>query len=78
MYQISHLLNFSISENLLVLTVATKEPDGFKRFMQTANHLNYTVKVSETPQDEESHESWGWKWEYDKAQVASKNIQMEL
>ncbi|XP_069753489.1 procollagen-lysine,2-oxoglutarate 5-dioxygenase 2 isoform X2 [Narcine bancroftii] len=32
-------------ENLLVLTVATKETDGFKRFMQTAKHLNYTVKV---------------------------------
>ncbi|XP_048460381.1 procollagen-lysine,2-oxoglutarate 5-dioxygenase 2-like [Rhincodon typus] len=33
------------NENLLVLTVATKETDGFKRFMQTAKHLNYTVKV---------------------------------
>ncbi|XP_006001962.1 procollagen-lysine,2-oxoglutarate 5-dioxygenase 2 isoform X2 [Latimeria chalumnae] len=32
-------------ENLLVLTVATKETDGFHRFMQTANYLNYTVKV---------------------------------
>ncbi|XP_062901467.1 procollagen-lysine,2-oxoglutarate 5-dioxygenase 2 isoform X1 [Mobula hypostoma] len=33
------------NENLLVLTVATQETDGFKRFMQTAKHLNYTVKV---------------------------------
>ncbi|XP_067851129.1 procollagen-lysine,2-oxoglutarate 5-dioxygenase 2 isoform X2 [Heptranchias perlo] len=33
------------NENLLVLTVATSETDGFKRFMQTAKHLNYTVKV---------------------------------
>uniref|UniRef100_UPI00398E53FD procollagen-lysine,2-oxoglutarate 5-dioxygenase 2 isoform X1 n=1 Tax=Pristiophorus japonicus TaxID=55135 RepID=UPI00398E53FD len=33
------------TENLLVLTVATRETDGFKRFMQTAKHLHYTVKV---------------------------------
>ncbi|XP_046726464.1 procollagen-lysine,2-oxoglutarate 5-dioxygenase 1 isoform X2 [Silurus meridionalis] len=31
--------------NLLVLTVATKETDGFKRFMRSARHFNYTVKV---------------------------------
>ncbi|KAM4533418.1 procollagen-lysine,2-oxoglutarate 5-dioxygenase 2 isoform 2-T2 [Odontesthes bonariensis] len=30
---------------LLVLTVATEETDGFRRFMQSANHFNYTVKV---------------------------------
>uniref|UniRef100_A0A8B9RBR6 Procollagen-lysine,2-oxoglutarate 5-dioxygenase 1 n=1 Tax=Astyanax mexicanus TaxID=7994 RepID=A0A8B9RBR6_ASTMX len=30
---------------LLVLTVATKETDGFKRFMRSAQHFNYTVKV---------------------------------
>uniref|UniRef100_A0AAR2J6W4 Procollagen-lysine,2-oxoglutarate 5-dioxygenase 1 n=1 Tax=Pygocentrus nattereri TaxID=42514 RepID=A0AAR2J6W4_PYGNA len=30
---------------LLVLTVATKETDGFKRFMRSARHFNYTVKV---------------------------------
>lgn len=33
------------SEKLLVLTVATKETDGFLRFMQSANYFNYTVKV---------------------------------
>uniref|UniRef100_UPI00398EBAFC procollagen-lysine,2-oxoglutarate 5-dioxygenase 1 isoform X1 n=1 Tax=Pristiophorus japonicus TaxID=55135 RepID=UPI00398EBAFC len=32
-------------ENLLVFTVATKETDGFKRFMRSANFFNYTVKV---------------------------------
>nr|XP_020457902.1 procollagen-lysine,2-oxoglutarate 5-dioxygenase 2 isoform X2 [Monopterus albus] len=32
-------------ENLLVLTVATEETDGFLRFMQSANYFNYTVKV---------------------------------
>ncbi|XP_074537637.1 procollagen-lysine,2-oxoglutarate 5-dioxygenase 1 isoform X2 [Halichoeres trimaculatus] len=32
-------------EKLLVLTVATKETDGFKRFMRSAKHFNYTVKV---------------------------------
>uniref|UniRef100_A0A8C9W2M4 procollagen-lysine 5-dioxygenase n=1 Tax=Scleropages formosus TaxID=113540 RepID=A0A8C9W2M4_SCLFO len=30
---------------LLVLTVATKETDGFLRFMQSADYFNYTVKV---------------------------------
>uniref|UniRef100_A0A4W4E098 Procollagen-lysine,2-oxoglutarate 5-dioxygenase 1 n=1 Tax=Electrophorus electricus TaxID=8005 RepID=A0A4W4E098_ELEEL len=30
---------------LLVLTVATKETDGFKRFMRSAKQFNYTVKV---------------------------------
>ncbi|XP_038577514.1 procollagen-lysine,2-oxoglutarate 5-dioxygenase 1-like isoform X1 [Micropterus salmoides] len=30
---------------LLVMTVATKETDGFRRFMGSAKHFNYTVKV---------------------------------
>uniref|UniRef100_A0A8C6SNL5 procollagen-lysine 5-dioxygenase n=1 Tax=Neogobius melanostomus TaxID=47308 RepID=A0A8C6SNL5_9GOBI len=29
---------------LLVLTVATEETDGFRRFMQSANYFNYNVK----------------------------------
>ncbi|KAM9279646.1 procollagen-lysine,2-oxoglutarate 5-dioxygenase 2 isoform 1-T1 [Morus bassanus] len=33
------------AEKLLVFTVATKETDGFHRFMRTAKHFNYTVKV---------------------------------
>ncbi|XP_041094358.1 multifunctional procollagen lysine hydroxylase and glycosyltransferase LH3-like [Polyodon spathula] len=33
------------SENLLVITAATRETDGFKRFMRTARQFNYTVKV---------------------------------
>ncbi|XP_015224544.1 PREDICTED: procollagen-lysine,2-oxoglutarate 5-dioxygenase 3-like [Cyprinodon variegatus] len=32
-------------ENLLVLTAATEETDGFRRFMRTASQFNYTVKV---------------------------------
>ncbi|XP_029304955.1 LOW QUALITY PROTEIN: procollagen-lysine,2-oxoglutarate 5-dioxygenase 1 [Cottoperca gobio] len=32
-------------EKLLVVTVATKETDGFKRFSVSAKHFNYTVKV---------------------------------
>ncbi|CAL8323614.1 unnamed protein product [Merluccius merluccius] len=32
-------------EDLLVLTVATAETDGFKRFLRSAKHFNYTVKV---------------------------------
>ncbi|XP_061114033.1 procollagen-lysine,2-oxoglutarate 5-dioxygenase 1 [Conger conger] len=31
--------------NLLVLTVATKETDGFRRFLRSAEHFNYTIKV---------------------------------
>ncbi|XP_048097558.1 procollagen-lysine,2-oxoglutarate 5-dioxygenase 1 isoform X2 [Alosa alosa] len=31
--------------NLIVLTVATEETDGFQRFMRSARHFNYTVKV---------------------------------
>ncbi|XP_064008901.1 procollagen-lysine,2-oxoglutarate 5-dioxygenase 2 isoform X1 [Pogoniulus pusillus] len=33
------------ADKLLVFTVATKETDGFHRFMQTAKYFNYTVKV---------------------------------
>ncbi|RVE60945.1 hypothetical protein OJAV_G00185930 [Oryzias javanicus] len=32
-------------ENLLVVTAATEETDGFRRFMRTAREFNYTVKV---------------------------------
>uniref|UniRef100_H3C613 Procollagen-lysine, 2-oxoglutarate 5-dioxygenase 3 n=1 Tax=Tetraodon nigroviridis TaxID=99883 RepID=H3C613_TETNG len=32
-------------ENLLVITAATEETDGFHRFMRTAREFNYTVKV---------------------------------
>lgn len=32
-------------EKLIVVTVATKETDGFKRFLRSAKHFNYTVKV---------------------------------
>ncbi|MXQ94642.1 hypothetical protein E5288_WYG013874 [Bos mutus] len=34
-----------IKDKLLVITVATKESDGFHRFMQSAKYFNYTVKV---------------------------------
>ncbi|XP_026224637.1 procollagen-lysine,2-oxoglutarate 5-dioxygenase 1a [Anabas testudineus] len=32
-------------DKLLVVTVATKETDGFTRFMKSAKHFNYSVKV---------------------------------
>ncbi|XP_069581318.1 procollagen-lysine,2-oxoglutarate 5-dioxygenase 1 isoform X2 [Brachyistius frenatus] len=32
-------------DKLLVVTVATKETDGFRRFMRSAKHFNYTVQV---------------------------------
>lgn len=43
-------LNFSIvlcfiTDKLLVVTVATKETDGFRRFLRSAKLFNYTVKV---------------------------------
>ncbi|RXN12642.1 mitofusin-2 [Labeo rohita] len=31
--------------DLLVLTVATQETDGFRRFLRSAKHFNYTIKV---------------------------------
>uniref|UniRef100_A0A3Q4HCP2 Procollagen-lysine, 2-oxoglutarate 5-dioxygenase 3 n=1 Tax=Neolamprologus brichardi TaxID=32507 RepID=A0A3Q4HCP2_NEOBR len=34
-----------LQQNLLVITVATEEMDGFLRFMRTAQEFNYTVKV---------------------------------
>ncbi|KAF7640837.1 hypothetical protein LDENG_00010840 [Lucifuga dentata] len=36
------------AENLLVITAATDETDGFNRFMRTAREFNYTVKVTHT------------------------------
>uniref|UniRef100_A0A8C4HSS0 Procollagen-lysine,2-oxoglutarate 5-dioxygenase 1 n=1 Tax=Dicentrarchus labrax TaxID=13489 RepID=A0A8C4HSS0_DICLA len=35
----------NLIKKLLVVTVATKETDGFRRFMRSAKHFNYTVKV---------------------------------
>uniref|UniRef100_A0A672JHQ8 Procollagen-lysine,2-oxoglutarate 5-dioxygenase 1 n=2 Tax=Salarias fasciatus TaxID=181472 RepID=A0A672JHQ8_SALFA len=35
----------SAEKNLLVVTVATKETDGFRRFLRSAKHFNYSVKV---------------------------------
>lgn len=34
-----------LPDKLLVVTVATKETDGFRRFLRSAKHFNYTVKV---------------------------------
>ena len=52
-------LTFCFSENLLVLTVATEETDGFRRFMKSANYFNYTVKVrSVCKSDPTNHHSW--------------------
>uniref|UniRef100_A0A8C5BXP0 procollagen-lysine 5-dioxygenase n=1 Tax=Gadus morhua TaxID=8049 RepID=A0A8C5BXP0_GADMO len=39
----NHCCLFCPPENLLVVTVATGETDGFQRFMQSANYFNYTV-----------------------------------
>ena len=42
-------------ENLLVITAATEETDGFKRFMRTAREFNYTVKVTHTHTHARTH-----------------------
>uniref|UniRef100_A0A7N6B082 Procollagen-lysine,2-oxoglutarate 5-dioxygenase 1 n=1 Tax=Anabas testudineus TaxID=64144 RepID=A0A7N6B082_ANATE len=39
------LENILLLNKLLVVTVATKETDGFTRFMKSAKHFNYSVKV---------------------------------
>uniref|UniRef100_A0A8C9WRR2 Procollagen-lysine,2-oxoglutarate 5-dioxygenase 1 n=1 Tax=Scleropages formosus TaxID=113540 RepID=A0A8C9WRR2_SCLFO len=36
---------YRFPDKLLVLTVATTETDGFKRFIRSARHFNYTIKV---------------------------------
>uniref|UniRef100_A0A8B9LVK5 procollagen-lysine 5-dioxygenase n=1 Tax=Astyanax mexicanus TaxID=7994 RepID=A0A8B9LVK5_ASTMX len=36
---------FTLPDELLVITAATEETDGFHRFMRTAREFNYTVKV---------------------------------
>lgn len=33
------------TDNLVVLTVATKETDGFRRFRRSAQFFNYNIKV---------------------------------
>lgn len=46
-FLVNHLMVFPsvFADKLLVITVATKETDGFHRFMQSAKYFNYTVKV---------------------------------
>uniref|UniRef100_A0A3Q3ELL3 Procollagen-lysine, 2-oxoglutarate 5-dioxygenase 1a n=1 Tax=Kryptolebias marmoratus TaxID=37003 RepID=A0A3Q3ELL3_KRYMA len=34
-----------LQPKLLVVTVATEETDGFRRFLRSAKHFNYTIKV---------------------------------
>lgn len=36
----------AVSDKLLVITVATAETEGYRRFLQSANFFNYTVRVS--------------------------------
>ncbi|XP_034552367.1 procollagen-lysine,2-oxoglutarate 5-dioxygenase 1 [Notolabrus celidotus] len=46
LFSLTHCAEQRIREDkLLVLTVATKETDGFRRFLGSAKHFNYTVKV---------------------------------
>uniref|UniRef100_A0A7N6FGD2 Procollagen-lysine,2-oxoglutarate 5-dioxygenase 1 n=1 Tax=Anabas testudineus TaxID=64144 RepID=A0A7N6FGD2_ANATE len=39
------IITEKVNHKLLVVTVATKETDGFTRFMKSAKHFNYSVKV---------------------------------
>lgn len=44
--QVDNLLCFPLcAENLLVLTVATKQTEGFQRFRRSAQFFNYKVQV---------------------------------
>lgn len=36
----------AVSDKLLVITVATAETEGYRRFLQSADFFNYTVRVS--------------------------------
>lgn len=36
-------------DNLLVLTVATKETEGFRRFKRSAQFFNYKIQVTGIP-----------------------------
>lgn len=56
-----HILCSSLhAGKFLVLTVATKETDGFKRFMRTARHFNYTVKVQKSSKVHLLYLQTGW------------------
>lgn len=35
-----------MTDKLLVITVATAETEGYRRFLQSAEFFNYTVRVS--------------------------------
>uniref|UniRef100_A0A3B5LR23 PLOD1-3-like GT domain-containing protein n=1 Tax=Xiphophorus couchianus TaxID=32473 RepID=A0A3B5LR23_9TELE len=43
-----------VPKNLLVVTAATEETDGFRRFVKTAAQFNYSLKVRPEP------ELWVW------------------
>lgn len=55
----SHSPRPSLSlDNLLVLTVATKETEGFRRFKRSAQFFNYKIQVRGSPGAAETTEEW--------------------
>lgn len=48
-----------VTEKLLVITVATAETEGYRRFLRSAEFFNYTVRVSRgMPQTLEQTKGW--------------------
>lgn len=41
----------AVTDKLLVITVATAETEGYRRFLQSAEFFNYTVRVRARPGD---------------------------
>lgn len=41
--------SLAVTDKLLVITVATAETEGYRRFLQSAEFFNYTVRVSWGP-----------------------------
>lgn len=55
----SHSPHPSLSlDNLLVLTVATKETEGFRRFKRSAQFFNYKIQVRGSPGGAETAAGW--------------------
>lgn len=52
-----------VTEKLLVITVATAETEGYRRFLRSAEFFNYTVRVRRGGAGgEEGREEWAEGW----------------
>lgn len=48
-WEVSSTDSWLTLEKLLVITVATAETEGYRRFLQSAEYFNYTVRVRRGP-----------------------------